>query len=176
MGVTTVDPTLDWEGKIRATTDTNIGGVFNTVLPVAPLMRARKAGQIAVVSSIAGIVTLPGSYAYGASKAHLNSFVAGMRADLNKDNVGVTTICPGFVRSALTEDRHNASKFGLPFFMETDAAAALIAKGLEEDVGILVFPFPMHLLGWVLRVLPANVTTLLYEVLEKYWVAGNNPQ
>ena len=76
-------------------------------------------------------------------------------------------VLPGYVRSGMTEARHNASKFGLPFFMEGDKAAKIIAEGVADDVPFVAFPFPMHLLAFVLRTFPYYMADSLFWALEK---------
>ena len=101
---------------------TNVNGVFNTVLPVLPVMRQRRRGQIAIVSSIAGYRGLPTSPAYAASKAAVKSWGEGLRPLLAPYGVGITVICPGFVESRITSQ----NPFPMPFLMDAPRAARII--------------------------------------------------
>lgn len=128
----------------------NVGGLLNTVLPIMAPMRARKRGQIAVMSSIAGFRGLPSAPAYCASKAAIKVWGEGLRGSLARDGVGVSVICPGFVESGIS--RRN--KFPMPFLMPADRAARIIAAGLAANRGRIAFPWPMAIMAWIMTTLP----------------------
>ena len=58
---------------------TNVDGVLNTVLPAIPMMRDRGHGQVAMVSSLAGILAMPGAPSYSASKAAVRAWGESLR-------------------------------------------------------------------------------------------------
>lgn len=68
-------------------------------LEVLPDMRARRAGRIANVSSFGGKVAVPHMLPYVAGKFALVGLSHGLRAELAKDGIVVTTVCPGMVRT-----------------------------------------------------------------------------
>jgi uncharacterized protein len=70
---------------------------------VLPSMLRRRHGHIVNVSSLAGVVSLPGYASYGASKAGLTHFTACLRADLRGTGVGATVVEIGTVRSELLD-------------------------------------------------------------------------
>lgn len=70
-----------------------------TTLTVLPEMRQRQAGRIVNISSIGGKVSVPHLLPYSASKFALVGLSEGMRAELAKDGILVTTICPGLIRT-----------------------------------------------------------------------------
>ena len=74
-------------------------GPLNTVLAVLPAMRARKSGRIVNISSIGGKVSVPHLVPYSASKFALVGLSKGLRAELMKDGIKVTTVCPGLMRT-----------------------------------------------------------------------------
>lgn len=74
-------------------------GPFNTMQAVLPEMRRRKSGRIINISSIGGKVAVPHLLPYCASKFALAGLSAGMRAELAMDNIFVTTVCPGLMRT-----------------------------------------------------------------------------
>ncbi len=67
---------------------------------LAPAMRARGSGHMVFVSSLAGKAASPDNALYTATKAGLRGFALGLRQDLARDGVGVSVICPGFIREA----------------------------------------------------------------------------
>jgi short-subunit dehydrogenase len=74
-----------------------------TTYAVFPEMRQRQAGRIVNISSIGGKVVSPHMLAYCASKFALTGLSEGMRAELAKDGIAVTTVCPGFIRTGVPD-------------------------------------------------------------------------
>ena len=129
---------------------TNVDGVVNTVLPTINVMRTRKRGQIAIISSLAAFRGVGGAPAYGASKAAVRVWGEGLRPVLARDGIGVSVICPGFVVSRMTD----VNRFHMPFLMSAEKAAKIIQRGLAANRGRISFPAPMALLIWLLSALP----------------------
>ena len=80
---------------------------------VVPIMRRQRGGRIVNISSIGGRVAVPHLVPYSASKFALVGLSNGMRAELAKDNILVTTVCPGLMRTgspvhALFKGKHKA--------------------------------------------------------------------
>lgn len=127
--------------------ETNVMGVVHCIEAALPDMRRRRAGRLAVVASVTAYAALPRAEAYGASKAFLLSMCDALRADLADDGVEVTVINPGFVRTPLSEQ----NDFEMPFLIEPEKAARIIAEGLEAGKAEISFPlrmaFAMKLLG-----------------------------
>jgi NAD(P)-dependent dehydrogenase (short-subunit alcohol dehydrogenase family) len=74
-------------------------GPLYATLEVLPRMRARRDGRIVNISSIGGKVSVPHLVPYSASKFALVGLSDGLRAELAKDNIYVTTVCPGLMRT-----------------------------------------------------------------------------
>ncbi|HLL13674.1 MAG TPA: SDR family NAD(P)-dependent oxidoreductase [Pyrinomonadaceae bacterium] len=70
-----------------------------TTLAVLPAMRRRRRGRIVNVSSIGGKIGVPHLVPYSASKFALVGLSEGLRAELGKDGIVVTTVCPGLMRT-----------------------------------------------------------------------------
>ena len=152
------------EEQTRALFAVNMDGVLNTVLPVIPRMRARKHGQIAVMSAVAAFRGLPGAPAYSASKAAVKAYGEGLRGWLAADGVRVSVICPGFVETPMTA----GNPYPMPFLMQADRAAALIRRGLARDKARIAFPRPLYWALWLLGALPPSITDpLLRKVPRK---------
>ncbi|MDX2032568.1 MAG: SDR family oxidoreductase [Blastocatellia bacterium] len=88
----------------RAVMDTNYFGTLALTKAVLPAMLARKSGQIVVVSSLAGYLSTPMRSAYAASKHALQGWFNSLRAEVHPDGIAVTMICPGFVRTNISEN------------------------------------------------------------------------
>lgn len=138
------------DAQTRAVFAVNIDGVLNTVLPLLAPMRARRKGQIAIVSSVAGFRGFAGAPAYCGSKAAVRVWGEGLRAEAAADGVAVSVVCPGFVETPMT----GANGFPMPFLMQPDRAARIIRKGLARNRGRITFPWQMAVVGWFLRALP----------------------
>jgi len=138
------------EAVARRVLAVNIDGVLNTVFPVLPRFIARRHGQIALMSSLAGFRGLPTAPAYSASKAAVKSLGEAWRGQLAADGIGVSVICPGFVTTRMTA-RNN---FAMPFLMSAERAAEIIARGLARNHGRIAFPWPMAAGAWLLGALP----------------------
>ena len=102
LGVPTALDPMNIEA-IEATFRVNLMGVIYTIEATLPAMLAAGRGQVAAISSLAGFLGMPGESAYCASKAAVNAYLDGLRLQLRGRGVGVTTVCPGFVRTPMTE-------------------------------------------------------------------------
>ena len=148
--------------NVRATFALNVGGVVNTVLPAIERFRARKAGgQIAITASIAGYAPLPGCPSYAATKACVKSWGLSLRGFLRPEGIKVNVICPGFVRSRLTD----CNTCPMPFFMEAPKAARIIVDGVARNVGLIAFPWPMRLAVWGMSLLPWRISEAVGALL-----------
>lgn len=74
-------------------------GPLNTILAVLPEMRERRDGRIVNISSVGGKIAAPHLVPYSASKFALVGLSKGLRAELQKDGIVVTTVCPGLMRT-----------------------------------------------------------------------------
>ena len=85
----------DYEQAMRV----HFWGPLYTMLAVLPSMRRRGGGRVVNISSIGGKIGVPHLVPYSASKFALVGLSDGMRAELQKDGVVVTTVCPGLMRT-----------------------------------------------------------------------------
>lgn len=159
-GVSTTEETPE---NIYNTFNTNVIGVLNTVTPTIEIYKKRKDTNkiIAITSSIAGYHGLPACPSYSATKACVKAYGEALRINLLPYNIQVNTICPGFVRSRIT-DKNTCP---MPFFMEAEPAAELIAKRIEKNVGLIAFPFPMRFATWLVSILPNCISDFIYKLL-----------
>lgn len=135
---------------VRDIFDTNVTGMLNTIHPLIPRMTARKRGQIALMSSMAGFRGMPNAPAYSASKVAVRAYGEALRPLLRKQGVIVSTIFPGFVKTPLTD----ANRFKMPFMMDAEKAARYIKNGLAAGKRHIAFPLRMLLLSRLVASLP----------------------
>lgn len=145
----------------RTVFDVNLTGVLNTMQPAMTHMYRSGGGQIALMSSIASFRGFPSTPAYSASKAAVRFYGEAMRGALAKHRIAVNVICPGFVRSRITD----ANRFPMPFFMEADRAARIIQRGLACNQAMIAFPLPMRLIASMLNTIPSGLASRLLAYL-----------
>jgi NAD(P)-dependent dehydrogenase (short-subunit alcohol dehydrogenase family) len=78
---------------------THFWAPLHTTLAVLPQMKRRRSGRIVNIASIGGKISVPHLLPYSASKFALVGFSEGLRAELEKDNILVTTVCPSLMRT-----------------------------------------------------------------------------
>ena len=88
----------DWDDVI----DTNLKGVFNVTKPVIGLMIRQRRGAILNITSISGIIGMPGQINYSSSKAGVIGFTKALAKELARAQVTVNALAPGFVETDMT--------------------------------------------------------------------------
>ncbi len=113
-GVISVGPleTMTME-DFDSTMRTHFWGHVHTTLAVLPQMKRRGEGRIVNISSIGGVVGVPHLVPYCASKFALAGFSESLGMEVKKDNIRVTTVIPGLMRTgspphALFKGKHRA--------------------------------------------------------------------
>lgn len=151
------------EANVRKTFAINVGGCVNTVLPAIEIFRQRGKGQIIITASIAGYGPLKACPSYSATKACVKTWGLSLRGMLAPEGIKVSVVCPGFVRSRITD----GNTCPMPFFMEADKAARIIISRANRNLGLIAFPWPMRLATWWLSTLPHWANELINHLLPK---------
>ncbi len=128
----------------------NVIGMMNLFAAVIPSMVERRSGVFAGIASIAGLRGLPTAAPYSASKAAMQNFLEASRVELKPYGVKVTTVNPGFIATPMTEK----NKFRMPFLLNAEQAAKIIANGIERGKRVVEFPRPMSMLMRTMRFTP----------------------
>ena len=128
----------------------NLSGAAHAIEAVLPRMLRERTGQIVGISSLAGLRGLPGSGGYSATKAGLSTLLEGLRPELRRWGVQVTTVHPGFVRTPMTEGPSKRT----PWMMEVEPAVQIILRGVEAGRTRVDFPWRMATLLGMVRLLP----------------------
>jgi short-subunit dehydrogenase len=82
----------------------NYFGTIALTKAVLPSMLARKSGHLVPISSVIGYVGVPLRSAYAASKHALHGFFNTLRAETHKQGIRVTIVCPGYIRTKVSEN------------------------------------------------------------------------
>ena len=83
--------------EISAVILVNFEAPIQMVKAVIPQMKERKAGQIVLISSLAGKFALPDSTMYSSTKSGLRAFAWALRPELARDNIVVSVVTPSFI-------------------------------------------------------------------------------
>jgi short-subunit dehydrogenase len=128
----------------------NYLGVVYAIEAVLPEMLRRGTGHVAGISSLGGYKGMPGESGYCASKAAVTTYLEGLRIQLRDRGIRVTTICPGFVLTPMTE----INDFHMPWLLTADEAADKIVRALTRRRKVYNFPWQTALLMKLTRWAP----------------------
>lgn len=132
----------------------NFWSAVYAILEVLPEMQQRHSGRIVNITSIGGKISVPHLLPYGASKFALVGLSEGLRAELARDGVIVTTVCPGLMRTgsprnALFKGQHRAEYAwfsigdSLPLAsMSAERAARQIITACKHGTAEIVLSLP----------------------------------
>lgn len=157
----------------RQTMETHFWGPLYTILEVLPSMRRRGEGRIVNIASIGGKISVPHLLPYSASKFALVGLSEGLRAELAKDGIVVTTVCPGLMRTGSPRNadfkgKHRAEyawfsiSDALPgASMSAERAARQIIAACRRGDAEIVLSLPANLAAKVHGVAPGLVSRML---------------
>jgi len=163
----TYEPKLEKEiskEQIRKTMEVNFFGVVNCIKAVEKYFKNKKNGHISIVSSIAGYRGLPNSSGYGPSKAAVSNLAESLYFDFKKDNVKISLISPGFIKTPMTDK----NEFRMPFIKSPEFAAEKIYNGLVKSNSFeITFPKQLTTIFKLFKILPNRIYLFLISKLVK---------
>jgi short-subunit dehydrogenase len=151
----------------RQSLEVHFWGPLYTTLAVLPEMRQRHDGRVVNISSIGGKISVPHLLPYSVGKFALAGFSEGLRAEVIKENVYVTSVYPGLMRTgsprnANFKGKHKAEyawfsvSGSLPgVSMDADRAGKKIVDACERGDSVLIIS------------LPAKVAVRLHELFPR---------
>ena len=147
--------------KIRKIMEVNYFGTMNSINSVYNYYNNKRSGQISIISSVAGYRGLPAAGAYCASKSALTSFAESLHFEMNRKNVRVSLISPGFIKTPMTDQ----NDFPMPMIKSPEFAAEKIYTGLVKKKNFEIhFPIAFTYFLKFLRILPSSI---YFKIIEK---------
>jgi NAD(P)-dependent dehydrogenase (short-subunit alcohol dehydrogenase family) len=118
-----------------------------------PHLRNSFSPYIVAMSSSVAWTGLSRGHAYSASKAASRNFFQGLALDLAREDIAVSVICPGFVRTPLTDK----NDFNMPGLIEPETAAKHIMNGMQSMKPEISFPKRFTIPFRLITILPARL-------------------
>lgn len=167
-GVGMATPALNLRADdMAALIGVNLLGVANSIEAVLPGMIQRRSGHIVALSSLASFRGMPLMAGYCASKAGVNALMEALRVELRGYNIHFTTVCPGWIRTPMTENL----SIPTPDMMEVQVAARRILDAVRRRETFVAFPpgmarrlrflrwLPLRWSDWVIGRMIRQLTT-----------------
>ena len=138
----------------RQTAETNFVAALAQCEAAVEIFRQQQHGHLVMISSMSAMRGMPGNITtYAATKAGVAALTEGIRADLLRTKIKVTTLYPGYIRSEINEKVKNT-----PFMIDTATGCrALVAAIEKEKVEACVPAWPWNLMGLAMRNLPLKL-------------------
>ncbi len=159
----------DFDDAMRSIFD----AALNPALAALPLMRARRRGTIAFITSIGGVIGVPHLAPYSAAKFATVGLAEALGAEVKKDGVRVLTVIPGLMRTGShvrAEFRGSpareyawfaASAIAPLVSIDPDRAARRIVRAIERRKTRLVYTLPARLAARLHALAPTFFSTLM---------------
>ncbi|HEX4895885.1 MAG TPA: SDR family oxidoreductase [Solimonas sp.] len=137
----------------RQTAETNFVAALAQCEAAVEIFRAQKAGHLVMISSMSAMRGMPRNLTtYAATKAGVAALTEGIRADLMRTPIKVTTIYPGYIRSEINEKVKKT-----PFMVDTETGCRLLVKAIDKEPASACVPsWPWAPLGFLMRHLPLS--------------------
>jgi short-subunit dehydrogenase len=142
--------------------ETNFFGAVSAMQAVIPVMRQQGGGTIINISSVAGHIPLPFHASYSATKFALNAIGKAAGVELKKDGIHVLTVCPGFVRTAFSENAVRGKELkkvrpGSVRGITAERVARATLRGYLKRKREVIVPWTMHVPVKLYQLFPSLV-------------------
>ena len=137
----------------KETAVTNFVSALAQCEAAVDIFRAQNSGHLVTISSISAVRGFRRALTvYAATKAAITSLTEGIRIDLMRTPIKVSTVHPGFIRSEINEKVEK-----VPFMVDTETGCKAIIKAIEKEGGNSYVPsWPWAILNRVMRIAPLS--------------------
>ncbi|NQV26887.1 MAG: SDR family oxidoreductase [Rhodopirellula sp.] len=142
------------QSQLRTAIDVNLTAAASILNPIAAHLESNKSGWLAVVSSVAGDRGRQSNYIYGAAKAGLTAYLAGLRNRLQPSGVHVLTVKPGFVATPMTAGILDPKS---PMVASPERVAQDIDRAIEKRRNVIYTPWFWKWIMVIIRNIPEPI-------------------
>lgn len=137
----------------RQTAETNFIAALAQCEAAVEIFREQQAGHLVTISSMSALRGMRGNVTtYAASKAALATLAEGIRVDLIRTPIRVSTIFPGYIRSEINEKVKKT-----PFIVDTETGCRALVAAIEREPSEAYVPrWPWTALGFLMKRLPLS--------------------
>ena len=169
-GVSYYGPTeLMTTAQARQILSTNLLAPIQLIQELLPTFIAQRGAHIVNVSSIFGLVTMRKGAAYQATKFGLVGFSNTIRAEYWRTGIGVTVLCPGFVRTPMLDQYGTGApgqqRHAIPGWASTtpEHVADVAIRAIRRNKGLVVITWSARVIWWLMRLSPGLFDWLMRE-------------
>lgn len=143
----------------------NTLGAVNAVTPVLPAMVGRGKGHIVLIGSVSGLIGMPQSPAYCASKSAVHVYGDSLRRLVRQRGVKVTVVMPGFIDTPMSR----SLDMPRPFCWSADKAARRIVRDVGRGARRSIFPWPLRFVIGLQHYAPVAATDWIMGLTTRGW-------
>jgi len=158
-----IDPKQFDAEKVHNMIHVNFMSMVYAIEKILPAIRQSQNPHIVAMSSAAAYTGLSRSEAYGSSKAAVKYFFESLRVDLYHEKIPITIICPGFIKTPLTDK----NDFPMPMRISADKAAQNMIKGIKRYKKEIHTPWLFVAMLRFISILPLSLKTKLLSLMVK---------
>jgi uncharacterized protein len=156
--------------ELRKMFDTNLFGAIECMQAVVPVMRKQGGGDIVNISSVSGHISTPYMSGYAATKHAMNAVGKAARMELQRHNINVLTVCPGYIATDFVKNMikgKHAERVGssVKYAVTPDVVAEATLKGLLKRKREIVVPRVYQMFISMYHTLPGVVERRIRKAL-----------
>ncbi|CAN0926526.1 Tropinone reductase homolog At5g06060, partial [Linum grandiflorum] len=140
-----------WE-DYASVVGTNLESPYHLCQLGHPLLKASENGNIVFISSVAGLVSMPMTSAYAASKGAINQLTRSLACEWATDNIRTNTVAPGGVRTSFTKPDPEVLKVYEGLFSQLPIKRVAEPEEVSSVVAFLCMPAASYVNGQVIAV------------------------
>lgn len=139
--------------KVEATINTNYTAYVSILNIIIKDFKKRNRGSIIGISSVAGERGRGSNFVYGSTKAAFTAYLSGLRNALNKTNVNIITVKPGFIDTKMTKN----SKYNSFLQSKPDIVARDVFNAWKKNKSVLYTPWYWKYIMLIIKLIPENI-------------------